>query len=67
MKSNHDMQIMIHNAVADVLTSTQKVKKPKLYLTQAQYNVDPDFWKKVIKQKGGREEDIIIVPSVITE
>ena len=67
MKSNYKMQIMIHNAIADILNATQKVNHPSLLLTQEQYDVDPDFWKKAIKQKGGREEDIIIVPSTIKE
>lgn len=67
MKSNYKMQVMIHNAIADILTSTQKVKQPNLLLTQEQYDVDPNFWKKAIRQKGGREEDIIIVPSIIKE
>lgn len=62
-----EMQVMIHNTIADILTATQKAKQPDLLLTQEQYDIDPDFWKKVIKQKGGRKEDIIIVPSMIKE
>lgn len=67
MKSNYKMQIMVHNAIADVLAATQKAKQPNLLLTQEQYDVYPDFWKTAIEQKGGREEDIVIVPPKIKE
>lgn len=67
MKSNYKMQIMIHNAIADILEATQQIKRPRLLLTKAQYDIDKEFWKKAIKQKGGTEEDIVIVPSTIEE
>jgi len=40
------------------------IPEQHLYLTQRQYDADPEGWNKIAKQKGDPEKVIVIIPEV---
>lgn len=39
-------------------------QQEKLFLTQKQYDLDPEGWKKLLEQRGLSEDSIEIIPAV---
>lgn len=53
----------IQTAAKKVLESTAVPTAPYLFLTQRQYNLDPEGWKARLRDAGAPEDHIIIIPN----
>ena len=54
----------IEQASKRLFHDTGQPKKTYLYLTKKQYEVDPDGWHDVLRQRGLPEDAIIFIPEV---
>lgn len=54
---------VIQAATEEALESTAVPTAPYLFLTQRQYNLDPDGWKARLRDAGAPEDHIIIIPN----
>lgn len=54
----------IEKAAAKMFHDSGQPKERCLYLTQKQYEIDPDGWHDVLRQRGLPEDAIKIIPSV---
>ena len=54
----------IEQATKRLLYDTEQPKARYLYLTSEQYELDPDGWHDVLRQRGLPEDAIKIIPSV---
>lgn len=54
----------IEKSAARLFEDSGQVTQPKLYLTQKQYDSDPELWKKILRQRGLPEDAIEIIPAV---
>lgn len=43
------------------------ISEPHLYLTQAQYDEDPEFWKRMLRVYNLPETNVIIIPDEVTD
>lgn len=57
----------IEQAAKRLLYDTEQPKERYLYLTKEQYEIDPDGWHDVLRQRGLPEGAIKIIPSVFEE
>ena len=57
----------IEQAARRLLYDTEQPKERYLYLTTEQYEIDPDGWHDVLRQRGLPEDAIKIIPSVFEE
>lgn len=53
----------IQKATKGVLEATAVPTAPYLFLTQRQYNLDPEGWKARLRDAGAPEDHIIIIPN----
>lgn len=53
----------IQKAAEGVLEATAVPTAPYLFLTQRQYNLDPEGWKARLRDAGAPEDHIIIIPN----
>lgn len=58
------MQAAIQDACKTLFEDSGQITQSKLYLTQKQYDLDPEGWKKLLKQRGLPEDAIEIIPAV---
>ena len=54
----------IEQAAKRLLYDSKQPKERYLYLTKEQYEIDPDGWHDVLRQRGLPEGAIKIIPSV---
>lgn len=54
----------IEQSSATLFEKSRPAQQEKLYLTQKQYEFDPEGWKKLLKQRGLSEDSIEIIPAV---
>ena len=54
----------IEQAAKRLLYESKQPKERYLYLTMEQYEIDPDGWHDVLRQRGLPEDAIKIIPSV---
>ena len=54
----------IEHAAKRLLYDSKQPKERYLYLTKEQYEIDPDGWHDVLRQRGLPEDAIKIIPSV---
>ena len=54
----------IEQAAKRLLYDSKQPKERYLYLTMKQYEIDPDGWHDVLRQRGLPEDAIKIIPSV---
>ena len=54
----------IEQAAKRLLYDSKQPKERYLYLTKEQYEIDPDGWHDVLRQRGLPEDAIKIIPSV---
>lgn len=52
----------IENASARLLRNTGQPKEKYLYLTRKQYDIDPDGWHDVLRQRGLPDDAIVFIP-----
>lgn len=62
--SKERIQAAIQEGAQRLFEDSGKVPQPKLYLTKKQYDLDPEGWKKMVRQKGLPESAIEIIPDV---
>lgn len=54
----------IEQSAATLFEQGGQPQREKLFLTQKQYNFDPEGWKKLLEQLGLSEDSIEIIPAV---
>ena len=54
----------IKQSAAELFEQSAQPQQEKLFLTQKQYDLDPEGWKKLLKQRGLSEDSIEIIPAV---
>lgn len=54
----------IEQSAAELFEQTGQPQREKLFLTQKQYDLDPEGWKKLLRQRGLSEDSIEIIPAV---
>lgn len=54
----------IEQAAKRLIYDSKQPKERYLYLTMEQYEIDPDGWHDVLRQRGLPEDAIKIIPSV---
>lgn len=54
----------IEQSAAELFEQAGQPQREKLFLTQKQYDLDPEGWKKLLKQRGLSEDAIEIIPAV---
>lgn len=65
MKKNKEhLQQAIENSAKRLFEDSGRLNTPKLYLTQKQYDLDPEGWKQILRDKGLPEDAIEIIPKV---
>ena len=54
----------IEQSTAELFEKARQPQQEKLFLTQKQYDLDPEGWKKLLRQRGLSEDSIEIIPAV---
>lgn len=54
----------IEQAIGRLSHKSRQMNERYLYLTREQYEIDPDGWHDVLRQRGLPEDAIKIIPSV---
>lgn len=54
----------IEQSAAELFEQAGQPQREKLFLTQKQYDLDPEGWKKLLRQLGLSEDSIEIIPAV---
>ena len=57
----------IEQAAKRLLYDTEQPKERYLYLTKEQYEIDPDGWHDVLRQRGLPEGAIVFIPDSFKE
>lgn len=68
-KKRHKKQLKkaIEDSASRLFKDSGRLTVPKLYLTERQYESDPDGWHDVLRQRGLPEDAIVIVPEVFRD
>lgn len=54
----------IQDSTRQLFEDSGLLGQPKLYLTRKQYELDPEGWAKVLRQKGLPDDAIEFIPEV---
>lgn len=54
----------IKQSAAELFEQSGQPQQEKLFLTQKQYDLDPEGWKRLLRQRGLSEDSIEIIPAV---
>lgn len=54
----------IEDSASRMFEDLGRLNVPKLYLTERQYELDPDGWHDVLRQRGLPDDAIVIIPEV---
>ena len=58
------LQAAIQDACKTLFEESIILSEEKLYLTQKQYDLDPEGWRRILRQRGLPEDAIEIIPAV---
>lgn len=58
------LQQAIQQQAERLFEETSTLREEKLFLTKSQYELDPEGWKKLIRQRGLPDTAIEIIPEV---
>lgn len=58
------LQQAIEDGAKKLFEDSGRLSAPKLYLTQKQYDLDPEVWKQILRDRGLPENAIEIIPAV---
>lgn len=68
---NAELNAELQKAIADVIRKELQTEDDpnsrRLYMTKAQYELDPDGWRTILRDAGLPEENIVVVPPTIEE